>query len=301
MNFRNFRLKKADFFERILFFIKIKLTFTFENNNRNDYQKHMKRKFSAEERRSLLLNQLKTEGKIYVTDLMKQFDVSEVSIRKDLAVLEERKLLLRVKGGAVDMHQSGDYDDMTISQKQHLHSHEKQLLGKFAAGMIRNGETVILDSGTTTMEIAKNLENFNELTVITNALDIAITLNHYDRFSVIALGGKMRSVSYSTVGMLAESALKNFYCDKLFLGVDSVSIKDGISTPNLEEASLNQAMINSAKEVIAIFDSSKLGRRSFVHIASLDKIDTIITDSGISPDFKDYVEASGIKLHIVEV
>ena len=91
------------------------------------------------------------------------------------------------------------------------------------------------------------------------------------------------------------------YCDKLFLGVDSVSIKDGISTPNLEEASLNQAMINSAKEVIAIFDSSKLGRRSFVHIASLDKIDTIVTDSGISPDFKDYVEASGIKLHIVEV
>lgn len=261
----------------------------------------MKRKFSAEERRSLLLNQLKADGKIYVTDLMKQFGVSEVSIRKDLAVLEEKKLLLRVKGGAVDMHQSGDYDDMTISQKQHLHAREKQLLGKFAASMIRNGETIILDSGTTTMEIAKNLEGFNDLTVITNALDIAITLNHYDRFSVIALGGKMRSVSYSTVGMLAESALKNFYCDKLFLGVDSVSIKDGISTPNLEEASLNQAMINSAKEVIAIFDSSKLGRRSFVHIAPLDKIDTIVTDSGISPDFKDYVEASGIKLHIVEV
>ena len=117
----------------------------------------MKRKFSAEERRSLLLNQLKADGKIYVTDLMKQFDVSEVSIRKDLAVLEEKKLLLRVKGGAVDMHQSVDYDDMTISQKQHLHAREKQLLGKFAASMIRNGETIILDSGTTTMEIAKNL------------------------------------------------------------------------------------------------------------------------------------------------
>ena len=262
---------------------------------------HMKRKFSAEERRSLLLNQLKNEGKIYISDLIKQFDISEVSIRKDLAVLEERKLLLRVKGGAVNMHQSVDYDDMTISQKQGLHSREKQLMGKFAASIIKDGETVILDSGTTTMEIAKNLEGLNNLTIITNALDIAITLNNYDRFNVITLGGKMRSVSYSTVGMLAESALKNFYCDKLFLGVDSVSIKDGISTPNLEEASLNQAMINSAKEVISIFDSSKLGRRGFVHIASLDKIDTIITDSGISQDFRDHVEAAGIKLYVVEV
>ncbi|MBR5385128.1 MAG: DeoR/GlpR transcriptional regulator [Bacteroidales bacterium] len=261
----------------------------------------MKRKYSAEERRSLLLNQLKDNGKILVSDLMKQFGVSEVSIRKDLAVLEDRRLLLRVKGGAVNIHQSVDYDDMTISQKQHLHSFEKQALGKYAASMIADGETVILDSGTTTMEIAKNLDGHSNLTIITNALDIAIALNNYDRFNVIALGGNMRSVSHSTVGMLAESALKNFYCDKLFLGVDSVSIKDGISTPNLEEASLNQAMINSAKEVIAIFDSSKFGRRGFVHIASLDKIDTIITDSGISPDFKDFVEASGIKLHIVEV
>lgn len=261
----------------------------------------MKRKYSAEERRSLLLNQLKDNGKILIADLVNQFNVSEVSIRKDLAVLEERKLLLRVKGGAVNMHQSVDYDDMTISQKQGLHTREKQLLGKFAASLISNGETVIIDSGTTTMEIAKNLDGIENLTVITNALDIAITLNRYDRFNVITLGGKMRSVSYSTVGMLAESALKNFYCDKLFLGVDSVSIKDGISTPNLEEASINQAMINSAKEVIAIFDSSKFGRRSFVHIAALEKIDTIITDSGISQDFKDYVEASGIKLYIVKV
>ena len=173
---------------------------------RNDYQKVMKRKFSAEERRSLLLNQLKADGKIYVTDLMKQFDVSEVSIRKDLAILEEKKLLLRVKGGAVDMHQSGDYDDMTISQKQRLHSREKQLLGKFAAEMISDGETIILDSGTTTMEIAKNLEGFNDLTVITNALDIAITLNHYDRFSVIALGGKMRSVSRSRISIATSSS-----------------------------------------------------------------------------------------------
>ena len=111
----------------------------------------------------------------------------------------------------------------------------------------------------------------------------------------------MRSVSYSTVGMFAEYGLKNLYCDKLFLGVDSISIKNGISTPSIEEASLNQAMIASANEVIAVFDSSKLGRRTFAHIAPLSKVTTVITDSGIAPEFKEYLETAGIKLHIVDI
>ncbi len=101
--------------------------------------------------------------------------------------------------------------------------------------------------------------------------------------------------------MISESALKNIFCDKLFLGVDSISIKDGLSTPSLEEASLNQAMIGAAKEVIAVFDSSKFGRRTFAHIASLDKITTIVTDNHISPEFKEYIEKSQITLHIVDV
>lgn len=261
----------------------------------------MKRKYSAEERRSLLLNQLKNEGKIFISDLMKQFDVSEVSIRKDLAILEERKLLLRVKGGAVDMHQTGDYDDMSISQKQRMHSREKQMIGKFAASLIMDGETVIFDSGTTVMEIAKNLDSLNNLTVITNALDIAITLNKYSRFNVIALGGKMRSVSYSTVGMLAESALKNFYCDKLFLGVDSFSVDSGLSTPSVEEASTNQVMISRAREVIAVFDSSKVNKRALAFITMPDKIDTIITDKNLPPAIRNQLKAMKINVETVNI
>ena len=235
-----------------------------------------------------------------VEQLVETFAVSEVSIRKDLAVLEERKLLVRVKGGAIALHQSGDLDDMSISRKQQLHAREKQLIGRYAAAMIHDGERIIFDSGTTTMEIAKNLEPLKDLTVITNALDIAITVNNYGRFSVIVLGGTMRSVSHSTVGMISEYALKNIFCDKLFLGVDSISIKDGISTPSLEEASLNQAMIGAAREVIAVFDSSKFGRRTFAHIADLDRISAIVTDSGISPELKDFIEKSHITLHIVD-
>jgi len=247
------------------------------------------------------LNLLHTEGRVSVDQLVKTFEVSEVSIRKDLAVLEERKLLVRVKGGAIALHQAGDFDDLSISRKQQLHAREKQLIGRYAASLIHDGERIILDSGTTTMEIAKNLENRRDLTFITNALDIAITLNNYNRFSVIVLGGTMRAVSHSTVGMISETALRNIFCDKLFLGVDSISIKDGLSTPSLEEASLNQAMIGAAKEVIAVFDSSKFGRRTFAHIASLDKITTIITDSNISPELKGFLEKSNITLHIVDI
>ena len=261
----------------------------------------MKRKYSIEERRSKILNMLHTDGRVAVDQLVDAFGVSEVSIRKDLAVLEARKLLVRVKGGAIVLHQPGDFDDMSISRKQQLHTREKQLIGQYAASLIREGDRIIIDSGTTTMEIAKNLDHFNDLTVITNALDIAITLNNYGRFTVIVLGGQMRSVSHSTVGMISEAALKNIFCDKLFLGVDSISIKDGLSTPSLEEASLNQAMIGAAKEVFAVFDSSKFGRRTFAHIASLDRITDIITDSHISPELKDYIEKSHIHLHIVDI
>lgn len=261
----------------------------------------MEKKYSTEERRSMILKMLHDEQKVLIADLVKTFGVSEVSIRKDLAVLEERQLLVRVKGGAIIMHKTEDYDDLSIHHKQQLHSREKQMIGKFAASLIKEDDTIIIDSGTTMMEIAKHLDKYKRLTILTNALDIAITLNKYERFNVIVLGGNMRQVSYSTVGMLAEYALKKFYCDKLFLGVDSASIKDGLSTPNIEEANLNQAMISAAKETIAVFDSSKFGRRSFAHIASLEDIDTIVTDSGIPDDFKDYIQSIGIRLHIVDI
>lgn len=260
----------------------------------------MKRKYSSKERKSLIIEMLREKNRIMIADLTNKFGVSEVSIRKDLADMEEKKLLLRVKGGAVNIHQY-DMDDISIMYKQQKHVEEKQLIGKLAASLINENETVIIDSGTTTMEIAKNLEQFDNLTIITNALNIAIYLSEFDKFSVIVLGGYMRSVSMSTVGMIAESSLSNFYCDKLFLGVDSFNVEKGLSTPNIEEASLNQAMLEAAKEVIAVFDSSKFERRSLAFISSLDKINTIITDDGISKENKEYIEKKGIKLLIAEV
>lgn len=261
----------------------------------------MERVISAEERRTSILKMLREKNRVTIAELVRKFSVTEVSIRNDLALLEEKKLLVRVKGGAVNIHNFSDSEDIPVSHKQTLHSREKQLIGKFAASLVKDGESIIMDSGSTTMEIAKQLDPAKKLTVITNAMDIAIALNARDSFQVIVLGGMIRHISYSTVGMIAESALKSFYCDKLFLGVDSINIRDGISTPNIEEASLNQAMIASAKEVIAVFDSSKFDRRSFAHIASLDKIDTIITDSHIPDAMREYITMQRITLHTVDI
>ena len=249
----------------------------------------------------MLLNILKEKNRVTIAELVEEFGVSEVSIRNDLAVLEERKLLVRVKGGAVHIHQSSEYDDIPVASKQVIHAREKQLLGAAAAAMVQDRDSIIIDSGTTTMEVAKHLNPEQKLTIITNALDIAITLANKGKFDIIVLGGHVRNVSYSTVGILSEVALKNFYCDKLFLGVDSVNIRDGISTPNIEEASLNQAMLESAKEVIAVFDSSKVDRRGFAHIAMLDRINTVVTDNHIPDSLKEYLAIRGIKVRIVNV
>lgn len=259
----------------------------------------MHRKYTTEGRRNAILNLIHENDKVLVADLVNMFEVSEVSIRKDLSALEDRRLLLRVKGGAINIAQSGDNGDLPVSHKKGLNSEEKQAIGRYAASLISDGEIIFLDSGTTTMEIARNLGHLKNLTVITNALDIAVALVPNEKINLIILGGTIRPMSYSTVGVLAEGSLKNLYCDKLFLGVDSISIKNGISTPSIEEASLNQQMLTSAKEIIAVFDSSKVNKRTFAYIASLEEIDAIVTDEGVPADFRDAVESLGVKLHVI--
>lgn len=254
----------------------------------------------TKERRARILQELEYNSKVLVTSLSEKLNVSEVTIRKDLNELKRRHLLTRIRGGAMRLPEVRIGKDATIQEKKLKNYKEKRSIGKFAATLINEGETIILDSGTTTMEIAKNLNSFNKLTIITNAIDIAIELSKYNRFSVILLGGHLRESSYSTVGPLAESTLKIFYCDKLFLGVDSFNIEEGVSTPNIEEANINQTMMSISKETIAVLDSSKFNKRSFAFIAPVNKINTIITDKGIPSEIKSQLKKMNIQLHIVE-
>jgi len=257
--------------------------------------------YLTKERRARILQELKDNSKVFVTILSKELNVSEVTIRKDLNELKRKHLLTRIRGGAMRLPEVGIGNDTSIQEKQLKNYKEKRSVGKFAATLINDNETIILDSGTTTLEIAKNLDSFNKLTIITNAINIAIELTKYHRFNVILLGGNLRESSYSTVGPLAESILKLFYCDKLFLGVDSFNIEKGVSTPNIEEANINQTMMSMSKETIAVFDSSKFNKRSFAFIAPISKINSIVTDKGIPSDIKAQLKKTTIQLYAVDI
>ncbi len=254
---------------------------------------------SAKERRALILSKLESKEEVLVTELSRELGISEVTIRKDLTILQSRNLLVRTRGGAIRRPVENLNEDTAISKKRMFYFKEKERIGEEAAKLINEGDFIMLDSGTTTMEVARHLDRFQHLDIITNAMNIATELMRYKRFNVVMLGGNVRINSHSTVGPLALSVLKNFNDYKLFLGVDSFSLDSGVSTPNLEEALLNQQMIQQAGKVIAVFDSSKFNKRSYVHIAELSQIDCIITDNGLPSGMKNRLKNAGIEVRIV--
>jgi DeoR family transcriptional regulator of aga operon len=254
-------------------------------------------KRSTVERRKKILNMLDTNGQVFVHELSDEFKVSEVTIRNDLDLFESKKLLIRSRGGAMK-YESSVGMDYRISDKDKIHFSEKVKIGKRAATLVKDGETIIIDSGTTTMEVARHLNSNSNISVITNAINIVNQLIQSPNIHIIVPGGTLRKNSHSLVGPLAEKSLQSFYVDKLFLGVDGFDISHGAFTPNIEEASLNQIMIEIAKEVILVTDSSKFNRRSLAFICSVEKIDVIVTDENISTDDQRYLTDLGIQVII---
>lgn len=254
---------------------------------------------SAKERRALILRLLEQKGEVQVTELSRETGISEVTIRKDLTILQNRHLLLRTRGGAMRKPVENQSEDTAISKKRMFNFREKERIGEEAAKLIKDGDHIMLDSGTTTLEVARHLDKFHHLHILTNAMNIATELMAYKRFDVVLLGGNVRVNSHSTVGPLALSVLRNFAGYKLFLGVDSFSLEHGVSTPSLEEALLNQLMIQQADKVIAVFDSSKFNKRSFSYIANADAIDCIVTDNAIPSGMASKLRAIGIDVKIV--
>ena len=254
---------------------------------------------SAKERRALILRLLEQKEEVSVTELSRETGISEVTIRKDLTVLQNRHLLLRTRGGAMRKPVENQNQEKAIDTKKMFNFKEKERIGEEAAKLIKDGDYVMFDSGTTTLEVARHLDRFQNLHIITNAMNIAIELMAYKRFDVVLLGGNVRTNSQSTVGPLALSVLRNFSRYKLFLGVDSFSLEHGVSTPSLEEALLNQIMIQQAAKVIAVFDSSKFNKRSFMHIADVHQLDCIITDRAIPTGLTGKLKTAGVEVRIV--
>lgn len=252
---------------------------------------------STVSRRIHILELLNKHGQVDVGTLSRELGVSEVTIRNDLTKLEQKNLLIKARGGALKVDRVAN--DISIQDKNKQHLEEKQRIGKAATGLIEAGDTIILDSGTTTMEIARNLSKDIPLTVITNALNIAEQLAEHQNMNVMVPGGVLRKNSLSLVGSTAEVGFRNFFCDKLFLAVDGFDMAHGLSTPNVEEAYLNRIMIEISKQVIVVADASKFHKRSFAFIAPLSGVDILITDSRIQPEDQIKFENMGIQVIVV--
>jgi DeoR family transcriptional regulator of aga operon len=252
-----------------------------------------RKRSSTVERRKSILSQINESGQVLVHELSNEFSVSEVTIRNDLEQLEKKNLLIRARGGAIKAER-GVGIDYRLSEKDKLNSDEKARIGRRAAQLINEHDTIILDSGTTTIEIAKNLSHLNDLTVISNAINIISQLIQLKNLNLIIPGGYLRKNSLSLVGPLAEKNLQNLYVDKVFIGVDGFDTKHGIYTPNIEEAYFNEIMIKIAKEVIVVCDSSKFQRRSLAYICGIDKIHSVVTDNGIPDEDRKRLEDAGI-------
>jgi DeoR family transcriptional regulator of aga operon len=253
---------------------------------------------STTERRSNIINLLERNGQVDVNSLSREFAVSEVTIRKDLRYFEKRNMLIRSRGGAFKQSIMGN--DLTVYERRKKHADLKRKIGIAAAKLIEEGDTILLDSGTTIMELVKQIPKQSEINIITNAIDIAYRLGEFPKVKVVVPGGVFRRNSLSLVGEQAASILGDFYCDKCFVGADGIDAEKGLLTFNIEEANLMRISIKNARKVIALIDSSKFSTNGIMTVAGLDEIDLIITDSGISDEKRKQFTDKKIKLLVVD-
>jgi len=244
------------------------------------------------ERHQYIIKQVNEKGHISVVELCDNLHVSSVTIRKDLQFLEDSRLLFRTHGGAT---RNNPYQtDRPVNEKEKIHESEKVLIGRSAARLVTENDSIIIGSGTTTQFLAREILPIGNLTVVTSALNVTLELIKHQNVDVIQLGGVVRHTSSSVIGKYADDILDNFFCSKLFLGVDGIDLEYGISTTSAQEAMLNQKMICAAQKVIVLADSSKFGRKSFGKITDFTKIDTVISND-IPSDFLAYFDSLGIE------
>lgn len=249
-----------------------------------------------EQRRRKILDLLEQQGQITVRDLVEQFSISAVTVRSDLDALGATGAVVRSHGGAVrQLEATSDYP---LRLKETVHRAEKAQIGKAASNLVQPGDVIILDSGTTTTEIARQLKarGIRGITVISNAMNVISELADAPGISVIGIGGVLRPVSLSFVGPQAEAMLKDLHADRLFLAVDGFDLEHGPTTPDVLEAHLNGLLMTVAKETTVVADFSKLGRRSVSRIGSIDQIHRLITDTKAPQEFVKALRARGIEV-----
>lgn len=251
-----------------------------------------------EERRRVILERMRSGMAVKVGDLSAEFGVSESTIRRDLRDLEESGLLERTHGGALPAEST--QAEPSFAEKTDQQLAEKQAIGTLAASLVRDGDSVILDAGTTTLEVARALRGRRNLTVVTNAFHIAAELADLDSVQVIVTGGTVKGNTLALVGPMAERSFDELNVDWAFIGTNALDLQRGLTTPTQTEAQVKRRMIAAARNVAVVVDSSKVGKLSFATIAPVQQIQTLVSDTGLPADVVVELQRRGVRVMLAE-
>jgi DeoR family transcriptional regulator, aga operon transcriptional repressor len=255
----------------------------------------------ASDRRARIAQMLREGRRLQVADLVHEFGVTDTSIRRDLAILEANGVLLRVHGGAVA--RASETRPKAVTDRMRLHLAEKQRIGEAAAKLVGPGEIILLDSGTTTLQVATHipatLRTASMLTIITNSLRLAEEVLTWPAPNLILLGGLCVPDYQAIVGAQALEQLEHVMVDKVFLGIDGLTMTDGATTADILMAEINRRMAERAHQVILVTDSSKLGRAGFEPIVRVNQIHRLITDTGAPEALVKELRGEGVQVDCV--
>ncbi|WP_228481077.1 DeoR/GlpR family DNA-binding transcription regulator [Vibrio fluminensis] len=251
---------------------------------------------TTSERRESILSKLREFGSVSVIQLADEYGVSKVTVRNDLDSLENKGLLIRSHGGA--MQKTTTTNESMNSLKGNLHVNEKKAIAKAGVDYIHNGDSLIIGAGTTTEQLVHLLEEFDNLFVITNGLNILLAIPRNDNISIVSTGGSLHQNSMSFYGSLAEESIEKYHVNKMIVGIDGLNIEAGITTHSEHEARFYKAMRKATDKCIVLADSSKLGKVSVHKIMPCSDIDVLITDKRISKEYREYLESLNIELVI---
>jgi DeoR/GlpR family transcriptional regulator of sugar metabolism len=249
---------------------------------------------SGPDRQNQILQLIESQQRLSVDDICAQFAVSEATARRDLDVLAEKGKVQRVHGGAIALTQAPPEQPML--KRQDEQALEKMRIGQAAAGLVQDGETVFLGSGTTVLEAARALRSRTRLTVITNSLPVINALAGVEGITLICLGGMLRESELSFIGHITEQALAEVRADKALIGTRAISLEHGLTHEYLPETMTDRAILKSAREILVLADHTKFGRAATVLLAPLERIHTIVTDGETEPEFIQAVQERGLRV-----
>ena len=252
----------------------------------------------ANQRRDKIFELIREDGQAKVTDLSRIFKVTEVTIRQDLERLENEGFIMREHGGAYLKDIDMNVRNLQLQNQENVI--QKTAIARKAVEFIHDGDTIILDSGSTTTEISKIVSGFKNLTVITNALNIALILGAQTGINVIVTGGEFKAPTISLTGQKAADFFQNLHVDRLFLATAGIALISGLTYPGISDICVKRAMIESADEIYLVADSTKIGQNSFASLGALSLINYLITDSNITQEDIEWLKSNDIKFIVAE-